>query len=147
MSMLVWVSLCRKPRRQVLSCWGPYYFMKNFFIIETTDKSKKKLCSHGLSIHTSDVLIIFYRNDDLQRSFNTQPVIRSTSLDKPLPPSSQRPSTARAILGVPSQPSRIRRSLPSVPGLPPKPPGAPKWKGNPILLWIDWIEYYYHVIG
>lgn len=62
------------------------------------------------------------RNKGRNDTLNPQPVIRGTQFDKPVTPPAQRPSTARAVLGVPSQ-SRVRRSLP---GLPPKPPAAPK---------------------
>jgi hypothetical protein len=43
-----------------------------------------------------------------------------------MPPSSQRPSTARAALAISSQP-KMRRSLPTVPSLPSKPMAPPKW--------------------
>lgn len=53
------------------------------------------------------------------------PVIRSGSYDRPIPPPSQRPVTARAALGISAQP-KIRRSLPTVPPLPSKPMAPPK---------------------
>ncbi|XP_060591602.1 uncharacterized protein LOC132746464 isoform X2 [Ruditapes philippinarum] len=49
------------------------------------------------------------------------PLIRSGLM----PPSSQRPSTARAALAISSQP-KMRRSLPTVPSLPSKPMAPPK---------------------
>jgi len=54
------------------------------------------------------------------------PVIKGgSSFDRPMPPPSQRPVTARAALGLGAQP-KIRRSLPSVASLPSKPMAPPK---------------------
>lgn len=70
--------------------------------------------------------LLFIREDiDRRTKDPTSPLIRSGSYDGPTPPSSQRPSTARAALGIPVQP-KIRRSLPTVPSLPSKPMAPPK---------------------
>ncbi|KAH3882307.1 uncharacterized protein LOC127882434 isoform X2 [Dreissena polymorpha] len=71
--------------------------------------------STGLPPPPTSVVPVISR---LKRDDQTSPLIRSSSNDRPVPPF-QRPSTARATLGV-------RRSLPVVPSLPSKPPVPPK---------------------
>ncbi|XP_053384147.1 uncharacterized protein LOC123536172 isoform X2 [Mercenaria mercenaria] len=85
---------------------------------DVRSSSGLRINSTGLPPPPTSGVPVIARN---RREDPASPLIRSG----PAPPSSLRPSTARAALAIPSQP-KMRRSLPTVPSLPSKPTAPPK---------------------